>query len=140
MTAIPANTVSPEELSEWYQVQEQLGKLKARELILRKRIFSAYFTAPKEGTNNYPLSDGWVLKGKYVINRDVDPGALDALREPLFNAGIRVGELVQYKPSLVMSAYRGLTHEQQQLFDQALIVKEGTPALEIVLPKKAQTA
>ena len=36
--------------------------------------------------------------------------------------------------------YRELTAEQTQLFDQCLIVKPGSPALEIVLPKKRAAA
>lgn len=140
MTSIPANTVSQEDLAEWYRLQEELKKIKASEMLLRQKIFAAYFPSPKEGTNDAPLDDGYVLKGKHTINREVDPGALGALKDKLLEAGIKADALVQYKPSLVLKEYRTLTEEQRQLFDQCLIVKPGSPALEIVLPAKAKKA
>jgi hypothetical protein len=140
MTNIPANTVSQEDLAEWYRLQEELKKIKASEMLLRQKIFAFYFPAPKEGTNDAPLDGGYVLKGKHTINREVDPGALGALKDKLLEAGIKADALVQYKPSLVLKKYRTLTEEQHQLFDQCLIVKPGSPALEIVSPAKAKKA
>ena len=140
MTSIPNNAVSQEELAEWYRLQEQLKKIKASEMLLRQKIFGAYFQAPVEGTNSAPLTDGWVLKGKYTINREIDPGAFGAMKEQFLRAGIAADSLVQYKPSLVLKEYRTLTEEQRQLFDSALILKPGSPALEIMLPAKAKKA
>ena len=140
MISIPANTVSQEDLAEWYRLQEELKKVKASEMLLRQKIFAAYFPSPAEGTNSAPLADGWVLKGKHTINREIDPGALGALKDKLLEAGIKADALVQYKPLLVLKEYRTLTEEQHQLFDQCLIVKPGSPALEIVLPAKAKKA
>lgn len=140
MTSIPANTITPADLIEWDRLQEELKRIKTAEMLLRQKIFAAYFPTPKEGTNDAPLAAGWVLKGKYTINREVDPGALGALRPQLVEAGIKADDLVQYKPSLVLKEYRTLTAEQAQLFDQVLIVKPGSPALEIVLPAKAKKA
>ena len=76
MTTIPENTVTQEDLSQWYQLQEQLKKLKAAEMLLRMKIFKGMIKDPKEGTNTVPLAEGWVLKGKHVINCDVDQAAL----------------------------------------------------------------
>jgi hypothetical protein len=140
MTTIPANTVSQEDLNEWFRLQDQLKKVKAAEMLLRQKIFGFYFPAPKEGTNSVPLTAGWVLKGKHSINRDVDIGTLGALKPVFAEAGIRYDDLVAYKPSLVLSEYRTLTEEQHQLFDRCLIIKPGSPALEIVLPAKAKKA
>lgn len=140
MTPIPNNAVSQEDLAEWYRLQDELKRIKASEMLLRQKIFGAYFQNPVEGTNSAPLADGWVLKGKYTINRDIDPGALGAMKEQFVQAGISADALVQYKPSLVLKEYRTLTEEQRQLFDRALIVKPGSPALEIVLPAKAKKA
>ena len=140
MTTIPANTVSQEDLHEWYRLQDELKKIKASEMLLRQKIFGAYFPSPAEGTNSAPLAEGWVLKGKHTINREIDPGAFGAMKTRFAEAGIRADDLVQYKPSLVLKEYRTLTKEQHQLFDQCLIVKPGSPALEIVLPAKAKKA
>lgn len=140
MTDIPENAVTVQDLHAWYEMQEQLKKLKAAEMLLRKKLFGHYFAAPKEGTNTAPLADGWVLKGKHTITRDVDLGALTTLTPTLHERGIRVDQLVQYKPSLVMLSYKTLTEEERCFFDQVLIVKPGSPALEIVLPAKARKA
>ena len=140
MTIIPTNTVSAEDMAEWYRLQEELKKVKAKEMLLRTKIFAFYFPAPTEGTNTHTMADGYALKGKYTINREVDLGAFTALREQLGKAGILPDSMVQFKPSLVLSQYRELTEEQVHLFDQCLIIKPGSPALEIVLPKKRATA
>lgn len=138
MVSIPENQVTQADLAKWYELSEQLKKLRAQEITLRKKIFGSAFPSPVEGTNSFELGDGYVLKGKHTLNRDVDPGAFDALKEPLRERGINPDGLVQYKPSLVLREYRKLTAEEQQFFDQCLIVKPGSPSLEIVLPKKRQ--
>lgn len=140
MTTIPTNPVTQEDLAEWFRLQEQLKNIKASEMLLRTKIFGFYFPSPVEGTNSVPLTEGWVLKGKHTISREIDPGALGAMKEQFVQAGISADALVQYKPSLVVKEYRTLTDEQRQLFDRALIVKPGSPALEIVLPAKAKKA
>ena len=142
MTTIPENTVTQEDLSQWYQLQEQLMKLKAAELLLRMKIFKGMIKAPKEGTNTVPLAEGWALKGKHVINRDVDQAALavNTAVDPathmsrLSANGIHVEQLIKWKPELITKTYRTLTPEQQQIFDECLIIKEGSPQLEIMLP------
>lgn len=144
MAEIPENPVTQQDLNEWYTIHEELAKLKAKESLLRAKIFKGMFQHPEEGTNSVPLSDGWVLKGKYVINRTIDQAALTSLSavdastnmSALAAAGVSVDSLVRWKPELVLSAYRGLAEQQRMIFDQCLIIKEGSPSLEIVLPKK----
>lgn len=136
MTEIPENTVTQADLSAWYEMSQQLKTLRAKEMLLRKKIFDNAFPDPKEGTNNFELADGYMLKGKYELNRDIDQGALDALKDTLREKGINPDVLVKYKPSLSIREYRQLTEEEHKLFDQCLIVKPGSPSLEIVLPKR----
>jgi len=136
MTEIPENKVTQADLSAWYEMSQELKKLRAKEMVLRKKIFDGAFPDPKEGTNNYELADGYMLKAQYKLDRNVDPGALDALKDKLRENKINPDSLVQYKPSLVIKEYRHLTEEQHKLFDQCLIVKPGSPSLEIVLPKR----
>lgn len=138
MTTIPNNDVTEQDVAEWFRLQEELKRVKAAEMLLRLKIFKAYFPSPTEGTNTFPMAAGWVMKGKYVINRDIDPGALGAYKERFRENGINPDVLVRYKPELVLSEYRELTAEQQKFFDNALVVKPGTPSLEIVLPAKAK--
>lgn len=140
MVQVPENTVTAEDMAEWYRLQDELKKIKAKEMLLRTKIFKFYFPTPEEGTNNHPLPDGYVLKGKHTITREVDPGAFQAMRQQFQEAGIHPDLMVQWKPSLKIKEYRELTAEQLHLFDQCLIIKDGSPALEIVLPKRASNS
>lgn len=136
MVEIPQNQVTQADLAEWYKMAQDLRNLKAKESLLRKKIFGSAFPDPKEGTNNYDLPDGYVLKGQHVLNRDIDIGALDALKPKLREEGMNPDNLVKYKPELKKAEYNKLTEEQKKLFDQCLIIKPGSPSLEIVLPAK----
>ena len=128
-------TVTQEEFNEWYALQNQMREIKEREMELRKKIFTFYFRDAVEGTNKLEMQDGYVLNAKRVINRSVDKGSLVTLTPELQAAGIKVDDLVEWKPSLKISAYRKLTEAQTQIFDQVLVVKDGSPSLEIVAPK-----
>ena len=138
MIQIPENQVTQQDMERWYTVQEQLSKLKNEEQLLRQKIFKGMFHDPKEGTNSVDLADGFVLKGKRVINRTVDDAAFKASVEELAKNGIATDQIVKYKPELVTSEYRKLTAEQINLFDTVLIVKDGMPGQEIVKPKRAK--
>jgi len=136
MVQIPENAVTEADLSAWYNLQLELKRIKAAEILLRTKIFNSIFTKPKEGTNSFELSEGYVLKGKYTLNREIDIGTFQALRQQFEKAGIHPDSLIKWEPDLKIKEYRELTEEQMKLFDQCLIIKPGSPALEIVLPKK----
>ena len=136
MVAIPPVEVTMQDLFDWYEVQRQLATLKDREMSLRKKIFKGKFPTPKEGTNQVDLDAGYVLKGVYVINRGVDEAALTTLTPVFAEAGIKVPDLISRKPELVIKPYRALTDDQRKMFDQCLVIKEGTPSLEITMPKR----
>lgn len=125
-------------LAEWWEIQKQLSELKAKESELRNVLFAAYFQNPAEGTNSFELAGGWMLKGKRVINRSVDKGSLTAMSDNLRAAGIDLDSVIEWQPKLKVSAYRKLDAEQTHLLDQVLVIKDGTPGLEIVLPKSTQ--
>lgn len=136
MAQIPDNPVTQADMFEWYELQKELTRVKAKEMLLRIKIFKYYFPLPEEGTNSADLADGYVLKGVHKIDRKIDVAALTVLKD-LFIAGkIKIDDLVKWDPALKVKEYRELTKEQIQLFDRCLIVKPGSPALEIVLPKK----
>jgi hypothetical protein len=134
-----------EDLIKWSNLATELALVKAQEMALRKRIFKFCFTAPKEGTNKLidaiakalGIADGWVLKGNYKLNRKIDDAVLKALENDFKEKGIRVSEVIKWKPELSVSEYRTLTEEQRKFFDQCLIITPGSPELEIVLPKRA---
>lgn len=144
---IPDNPVTMADLQEWYRLKQELGKIKSAEALLRSKIFGFYFTDPKEGTNKHELNDGTgaVLKGTHVINRSVDQGSLDAYRDQMGQEGsnlpkLNLGALIKWKPEVVIGEYRKLTAEEQLAFDQCLVIKPGSPQLEITIPKKAKPA
>ncbi len=134
----PLVTVTQEELNEWYNLKQQIEAAKERESELRKKIFAAYFADAHEGTNKLELQGGYVLNGKRVINRTIDKGAMVSLTPELQAAGIRLDDIVEWKPSLKLSVYRKLSEEQTKLFDQILVIKDGMPGLEIVAPKEVE--
>lgn len=134
----PLVTVTQEEFNEWYTLKQQMETIKEREAELRKKIFSAYFAEAHEGTNKLELQGGYKLNGKRVISRTIDKGAMVSLTPELQAAGIRLDDIVEWKPSLKLSMYRKLSEEQTKLFDQILVIKDGMPGLEIVAPKEVE--
>lgn len=68
----------------------------------------------------------------------MDAAAFAVNRERFAQHGMSPDTLVNWKPSLSVSAYRELTKEQRQMFDECLSIKPGTPSLEIVLPARAK--
>lgn len=170
MTALPtAIATTPVtdpvgELAEWYKLRARIDAectpLINQERALRKRLFDHFFPSPTEGTNNYVLPDGYIVKGKYPIDRKVDPGSLDGLRtlrvmdvSAEFLASLHVDTagvdpetlvtkvmhlnldaLLRYTPDLEVKAYRTLTAEQQAIFDRCMTIKPGSIAMEVVPP------
>lgn len=154
MVEINPDPVTPAELAQWYKLREQLAQVKQAEALLRARIYRHYFKDPKEGTNNFPLEDGTgaVLKAQRVIDRKVDVATFDALRKvqeeqwgenrvPGATPGVpllKLDELVKWKPEVSITDYRKLTDNERRYFEQCLIIKDGSPQLEVTIPKRAQ--
>ncbi len=136
------DTVTLEDVALWYKIDKKREELVTLEALLRPKIFQGYFKDPTEGVNNFTLPDEFILKGTRRINRNIDVGVLDAFskkgpnNEPsIFQQNkINVNKVFEYKPSLVVSEYRKLTAEELHIVDQALIIKDGMPALEIAKP------
>ena len=135
MVAIPTNVLDMNDLLAWDTAKTELAKWKAKEMLLRLKIFKTVFPEPKEGTNSYTLPSGYTLKGGYKLSRDIDPGELFARQEQFREAGISDG-IIKRVPTLVKTEYNKLTDEQRKVFDNALIIKPGTPTLEIFEPSK----
>ena len=108
-------------------------------MLLRTKIFKGLFPNPVEGTNSVPLgTEGWQIKAKYPINRKPDVALLTARAQELREAGIPLDSVIRAVPELATGEYRKLTDEQRHLLDQVMEIKPGSPALEIVLPKRAK--
>lgn len=137
-----ATEVTPEDLAKWFKLKQQLAKVKSAEALLRSRLFKHYFPAPEEGANTFPINDGTgaEIKGVHTIQRDVDEAELEALREAMFEEGsnlpqLSIDKLVKWKPSLVKAEYNRLTDDERAVFERALIIKPGSPSMDIKIPK-----
>ena len=113
---------------------------------------------PAEGTNKFDLANKYQLKAQRIINRSIDAAALKqlshtkaeleykvaqgilmtdeevALHKTLL--GVSLDELIKYKPELAVKEYRTLTAEELRVFDDVLVIRDGSPQLEIVKPKR----
>ena len=97
-------------------------------------IFNSVFTEPKEGVNRVDIANGWKLKADYKYYRNIDEAALPAILKQLPEGS--ADRLVKYKPELKVRDYKALTEEQRKIFDEALVIKPGTPSLSIESPKQ----
>lgn len=138
-----ATEVTNEELAKWFEMKEELNKLKSAEAMLRSRIAKHFFPAPDEGTNTHKIEDGTgaALKMVHSINRKVDEGELEALKEAMFEKGsnlpqLDITKLIVWKPEVSIKEYRKLSDEDRNVFDRALVISPGMPQLSIVIPKR----
>lgn len=153
MVALPEESpVTMEDLARWYKLQAELGKLKAQEALLRPIIFKHFFPGAHEGVNDYPLpvdpndpnAVPYVLKGTRKIERKIDlpvyynyskewidPETGQVFPNQFAAKGIKIDELVEFKPELRVGAYKKLPPEQRAFMDQALNIKDATPSMEI---------
>lgn len=138
VTAIvkPEEAVSGADVAKWYNLQKQLAQVKDEEMALRNKIFKGLFKDPVEGVNKFPLSDGWILNADRTINRKVLEDILTTMSPKLREAGINPEVLVKWEPELSITEYRKLTEDERKLFDQVLEIKDGSPQMKIVLPKR----
>ena len=139
MATIPAQAqIDQAYLDEWFQAQTELSKLRAKEALMRKKIFETVFTEPNEGAaNKHQLGEGFILQATHVINRKVDVAALESSKKGLENDGISVDGLITYKPELNKKAWNMLSDEDKHKFAVCLTERAGSPKLEIKQPKRA---
>jgi hypothetical protein len=137
--------VTYEDLVKLVKMQSQLAKLKGAEAMLRKRVFKHYFPAPTEGSkdNKVPLNDGTgaIVQGEHTVNRKVDEGELEQLKEAIFAEGSNLPQLdfpnlIKWKPEVAIPEYRKLSVSDRYVFDRCLVVTDGMPGLKVVIPKR----
>ncbi len=125
----------------WFKALEDAEAAKTvieRERVLRAELVAMAFPKPKEGVNSLALPEGWTLKADYKLDRKVDEAALESVVENMAKKfGIDGHLLVRYKPELDKKNYKALTAEQQKVFDECLVIKPGSPQLELKAPKVA---
>lgn len=156
----PVMDITAEDLKTWYGLQAELARVKAAEAMLRSRIFKQLFPKPVEGSkeNKYPTSkldpndtSGAIVQATHVVTRNVLEPELAELRasqaaahytedgQPLASnvPKLPLDKLVRWRPELVKAEYNKLTDEERKLFDTALEITDGSPQLEIKIPKRA---
>lgn len=135
----PIPDVTLEDIILWNKMKQELSDLKDAEMALRKRIYRAKVMAPHEGTNTVLLPNGWSLKANRVIDRKVDIGAARVLSEadgPFVKASIVADTLIKWEPKLDIKPYKALIPEARKVFDQCLIIKDGSPSLELIIKEQ----
>lgn len=123
-------------LKRWFIQKDELKTLQAAEVLARKELAVHFFPTPREGTNIYEIvGDGTVppyeLVMEHKINRSLDEALLNTLGRKLYEDGVPMDLLIEYKPSLKLAEYRKLNDAQRAAFDALLTSKEGTPTLTI---------
>lgn len=131
-----------EAVAAWRRVMDEISKyepilkpLVEEELKLRRAVVAACFPDGQdkhEGTSNLEVWPGWVLKTVVKISRQVDEASLPAVKEQLQKMMVNADSLVRLKPEVVLKAYRELGDEMKKVFDQCLVIKLGSPQLELV--------
>lgn len=132
---------------DWQEAEKALALAKAKEIELRNKVMATCFPAAEVGTNTLDLGKGYKLKGVRKLNYSLANGegqtdaALDAIAA-IGNEGVFIAEdLVGWTPKLSLTRYNKLeasnpTHMKiKAVIDSVLTVNDGTPTLEVVVPK-----
>ena len=122
-------------LWEWNNLSDELDRVKAKEMAMRKELFGEIFTAPTEGVNKFELPGGWKLNATYKLDRKPDEALLHGTLTKLAERGVEVADLIKITPSLSVSAYKKLSEADRKLMDEALIIKPASPSMELIAPK-----
>lgn len=126
-------------ISQWEATKKQLEILRKEEVKLRKQLINEYFPQyqekPVEGAQNVQI-DKQKLTCTAKYTRKIDTDALTFRWTELVNQGIPMHSLVVNRPTLSLTAYRKLSEEQLNLFDELIETKCGLPTLTIKRSKK----
>ena len=123
----------------WQELADLQKKLKVLEMDMRKKMAAHFFPSPTEGTNTVDIGKGWKVKLKHTINRTADEAAFEGVFEELNKLGdeaFQKEDLFKFKPELKKAQYNKFSDKQKGIFDQCLIIKPGSPAIEVVAPKE----
>jgi hypothetical protein len=132
-------------IKSWRQAQLEVAKAAKREKDLRSTLVELGFSnvCHNEGAQPLlPVGYGH-LKFTGKFNRSVDEAALLAYRQTLNPQNPEHAEALEiysnmfaWKPSLVVSVWKAQTASVRNIFADVVTEKEGTPALEFVLPEQ----
>lgn len=134
----PRPTATRADLDKWYEAKQNLDGWKAEEARLRILCADTFIPVDerKEGVNNLPIDNGFVLKVEHTLNRKLNEAEYEANRVEFKKLGIP-RDIVVDLPEFKLKPYRMLTPVQVEAFDVCLIVTPGMPQMSIVKPKRA---
>lgn len=134
--------VTQADMTEWYNLKMQLAKIQAAERLLRAKVVKGMFPNLKEGTTRKGIGDGYELVAEMSLDRKVDEPLFDALKQQFLERKIPIDLLVNYKPQVSVKSLKALPAEERKIFEQCLVIKEGSVSLKIepTAAKKKQLA
>jgi hypothetical protein len=131
-------------LTLWAELEEQASKYKDIEMLARKAIFKKAWPEWKVGVNNYPLFNGWLLKGTGKINYRVDKEMFPQVSEGLASMGLAIDDYLKVSYSLAEGPYNKIVKDESAnqtvgpVLRQMISSSEGAPTLEIVKPRRVK--
>ncbi len=110
------------------------------EMRIRREVVTLFYPDPKEGTNTALLNAGWELKYTHKLERKVDEATLDVIKQRLREEfQVNPDLLIKYTPEVATKEYKSLVTlnpEAAKVFESTLIIKVGSPSLELKAPKE----
>jgi len=116
----------------WVKAKIAANKASQIELEARAALVRATFDELDEGTQTYQCCDGVDIKITQPYTYKIIITEQDDIENALARVPIHVvSELVKYKPSLSVTAYRQLSQVHKRIVDTILEIKPGTPQVKI---------
>ena len=131
-------------LQMWAELQEEAGRLKDVEMMARKAIYRKAFPVFKTGVSNYPLFNGWILKGTGKINYTVDKEMFPQVSAELGAMGYVIDDYLAVSYKLAEGAYNKIVKDESlnktvgTSLRLMITSSVGAPTLEIVKPRRAK--
>ena len=128
----------------WAELEEQASKYKELEMLARKTIFKKAWPEWRVGVNNYPLFNGWLLKGTGKINYRVDKEMFPQVSEGLASMGLAIDDYLRVSYSLAEGEYNKILKDESAnqtvgpVLRQMISSSDGAPTLEIVKPRRVK--
>lgn len=128
----------------WDELQQKAAEYKDMEMMARKAIFRKAFPTFKAGVNNFPLFNGWILKGTGKINYRLDKEMFPQVRQELASMNLSLDDYLKVSYSLAEGPYNNICKDETQnktvgtSLRLMITSSEGAPTLEIVKPRRAK--
>lgn len=120
-------------LYRWYEVRQQLDRIKEEERELRDAVVNEFFAELDTGTERIDVPGDATLVCTRSMNYRLDETALEEALKAVPKT--KKDKLVRWKPSLDKRTYDSLSAKAKQGFDEAVIATPGAPSIKLELPE-----